>query len=405
MTRLTNESKALLLVSMLLTAGMVTVGTFINVFLLRATDGNVSLIIIQNIIVFITLWLAFVAGSKVIAKISITTLQRFGLLSIAIYFMVILLLQDHLGTFLVPLAIFHGFGSGLYWFATNLLIAKVIKETEQGRYFGYQQTAGSVLGVVTPAVSGFVITRFTDLTGYYILFGISLIFFALAVFMTKKIPDFTLNTKIHIYEVLKLKGNRYWDAGKNFRFVIAVKEAIHGQIFMLFAFVIFQNEGVIGNIVSATALITVFSSLWFARVCTRENQQSFYLKTASIMMIMYFLLALFPYVPVLIAVWIVFGIIQSWAATILPSVIFQLAGRAKGGFEQNDYLVALEFPTTMGRIIGLSASLLLIHFINSDVNVYRLLFVIIAIGWILEYIIIEKQVKWFRDELPMKVED
>lgn len=404
MTKLTKESKALLTVSMLLTAAMATVGTFINVFLLRATDGDVGLIIIQNMIVFTTLWLAFVGGSKILAKISITALLRFGLLSLAFYFAVILLLQNHLETFLIPLAIFHGFGSGLYWFATNLLIAKVIKETEQGRYFGYQQTAGSILGVVTPAVSGFVITRFTDLTGYYILFGIALILFALAILMTKKIPDFLLTKKIHIYDVLKLKGNRYWNAGKTFRFVIAVREAINGQIFMLFAFIIFQNEGVIGNIVSATALITVFSSLWFARIYKRKNQQYFYLATTFTMMLIYLLLALFPYIPVLIAAWIVFGFIQSWAATIIPSMIFQLASRAKGGYEQNDYLVALEFPTTLGRIIGLTVSLLLIHFIASDMHVYRFLFVVIAFAWILEYIVIEKQVKWFRDELSVQGE-
>jgi len=402
MTRLTKESKALLIVSMLLTAGMVIVGTFINVFLLRATDGNVSLIIIQNMIVFITLWIAFVGGSKLLAKISITTLLRLGLLSMALYFTLILLLQNHLATFLVPLAIFNGLGSGLYWFATNLLIAKVIEETEQGRYFGYQQTSGSILGVITPAVSGFVITRFTDLTGYYILFGIALIFFTLAILMSKSISGFTSTRKIQIYDVLKLKGNRHWNAGKTFRFVISLKEAINGQVFMLFAFLIFQNEGVIGNIVSAAALITIFSSLWFARTYSRKNQQPFYLSTATIMMLMYLLLALFPYVPVLIAAWIVFGIIQSWAATILPSVIFQLASRAKGGYEQNDYLVALEFPTTLGRIVGLAVALLLIHFIDSNMNVYRLLFVIIATCWILEYIIIEKQVKWFRDELPIE---
>ena len=399
MAKLTKESKFLLIVGILATAGMMVANTFVNVFLLRATEGNLGLLIIQNMINFITLLIAFIGGSKLLAKISITTLLKVGIASMAFYFIAILILQDNVAQFLIPLALFNGLGGGLYWFSTNLLIAKVIKESEQGRYFGYQQTAGSIFGVLTPAVSGFIITRFTDLTGYYILFGIAFILFALGIVMIKNIPGFTSNTKIHVYGVLKLKGNRYWDACKFFTFVNSLKDAIDNQIFMLFAFLIFTNEGTIGNLLSSTAILTVFSSFWFAKIYNRKNQQPFYLVTAGIMMVMYLLLAIFPYVPVLLALWITFALIQNWAGTILQSVVFQLTSRAKGDYEQNDYLVALEFPTALGRIVGMSIALLLIHLIASDMHVYRILFGIIALAWILEYVIIEKQVKWFRDEL------
>ena len=399
MTKLTKESKFLLIVGILATAGMMVASTFVNVFLLRATDGNVGLILIQSTINFITLLIAFVGGSKLLAKISITTLLRAGIASMSFYFIAILLLRDHISTFLIPLALFNGLGQGLYWFATNLLIAKVIKESEQGRYFGYQQTAGSIFGVLTPALSGFIITRFSDLTGYYILFGIAFVLFALGIFMIKDIPGFTSTTKIQVYNVLKLKGNRYWDACKYFTFVNSLKDAIDGQIFMLFAFLVFTNEGIIGNLLSSTAILTVFSSFWFAKVYKRKNQQSFYLITAGTMIVLYLLLAFFPYVPVLLTLWVVFALIQNWAGTILQSVVFQLTSRAKGGYDQNDYLVALEFPTALGRVVGMFVALVLIHLIASDIYVYRILFVVIAIAWILEYFIIERLVKWFRNEL------
>lgn len=399
MAKLTKESKFLLIVGILITAGMMVANTFVNVFLLRATDGNLGLIMIQNMINFITLLIAFVSGSKLLSKILITTLLKIGIASTAFYFIAILVLQDHVVTFLIPLALFNGLGQGFYWFSTNLLVAKIIKENEQGRYFGFQQTAGSIFGVVTPALSGFIITRFTDLTGYYILFGIALVLFILGILMIKHLSGFTSEKKIHVYDVLKLSGNRYWNACKIFTFIVALKGAINNQIFMLFAFLIFVNEGVMGNILSLTAFITVFSSFWFAKISRRENQQSFYFVTAGIMMVMYLLLAIFPFVPVLIVSWVVFAVIQSWGAIIFQSVLFQLTSRAKGGYEQNDYLVASEFPTALGRVLGMAVALLLIHLVASDMSVYRILFVIIAIAWVLEYIMIEKQVKWFRGEL------
>ena len=399
MANLTKESKFLLVVGILVTAGMMVANTFVNVFLLRATNGNLTLMLLQNIINFITLVAAFVGGSKLLMRISITTLLKVGIASMAFYFIAILALQDQVATFLIPLAVFNGLGQGLYWVATNLLVAKVIKESEQGRYFGYQQTAGSIFGVITPAISGFIITRFTDLTGYYILFGVALVLFVLGVFMIKNISGFTSHTKIRVYEVLRLKGNRYWDTCKWFCFVNALKDAVNTQIFMLFAFLIFINEGVIGNILSVTAFITVFSSFWFAKIYNRSNQQRFYLVTALLMMVMYALLAMFPYVPILIAAWVVFALIQNWAGTILQAIIFQLTHRAKGGYDQNEYLVAAEFPMALGRVAGMVIILILIGMIAADMAVYRLLFAVIACIWVLEYVIIEKQIKWFRDEL------
>jgi len=405
MAKLTKESKFLLIVGILASAAMVVANTFVNVFLLRATEGNLALLVIQNIINFITGVGAFIVGSKLLTKVSITTFLKIGIISMAFYFISILLLQDHVVTFLIPLAFFIGIGNGFYWFATNILVAKVIKESEQGRYFGYQQTAGSVFRVVTPAISGFIITRFTDLTGYYILFGIAFILFALGIVMIRKIPSFTLDSVVQLSGVLKLKGNRYWNACKFFTFTTGLKGAIDMQIFMLFAFLIFDNEGVIGNILSVTAIITVFSSFWFAKVYHRKNQQRFYFLTSALMMLMYILLALFPYTPVLLALFVVIAFTQNWAITIFQALIFQLTRRAKDGYEQSDYVVALEFPSALGRISGMVIALLLIQLVASDIAVYRILFVIIAIAWILEYLIIEKQVKWFKDELEDEIHE
>lgn len=389
------------MVGILLNAGMVIIGTFINVFLIRATEGNISLLVARTMIASVMVWVAFVIGSKLLSRISITMLLRLGVLSFAVYFLSIVVLHEYLEFVLLPLSILDGFGGGLNWFATSLLIAKVISDDEQGRYFGYQQTSASIFGVMTPAIAGFIITLFTDLTGYYVLFGVATGFFLVAIYIAGKIEGFTVSRKLKIKEVMRLKGNRHWEAAKLFRFVVALKETVNGQVFMLFAFLIFHNEGVIGNILSMTALITIVSSFWFAKIFSYKNQRWFFLATGIVMMTMYLLLAMFPIVPVLIASWIVFALVQNWSVTILQALIFQLTKRAGGGFEQNDYLAALELPTTIGRVVGMIFALVLIHFINSEMTVYRILFVVIAVAWILEYFIIELKVKWLRYDGPI----
>jgi len=395
---LTKDAKLLLTVAMLSVAGMSIATTFVNVFLIRATEGNIILMILQNMTNFITLLCAYVIGSKLLVKIPITTILKLGVGFMSLYYIAILILQENVANFLIPLGVFSGAGSGLFWFSTNLLIGHIVKEDEQGRYFSYQQIAGFVLGIITPALSGFIIMQFTDLTGYYLLFCVALIFFAIATLMVKRVSGFVVAKKIRVIEVLKLKNNRYWRACKFFNFTVGLRMAIDGQILMVFAFLIFANEQVMGNFTSINALISVASALWFAKILTREKQGFFYLIIAILMMLANIVLALFPHRIILIGVWIIFAIVRNWSDTIFRSMTFQLCSRAKDGFKQNEYLVALEFPMALGRIIGLSVALVLTFLMYSDIIAYRILFAIIGCVWIIEYIIIETQVKWLKAE-------
>ena len=395
---MTKNAKSLLVVAMLSLAGMSIATTFVNVFFIRATDGNIALIITQNMIHFLALLIAFVGASKLLVKIPITTILKLGIGAMSFYYIAILILQENVGNFLIPLGLFNGAGGGLFWFSINLLIGNTVKESEQGRYFSYQQTAGFVLGILTPAFSGFIIMQFSDLMGYYLLFGVALIFFALATTMIKHVPGFTVDKKIRVFEVLKLKNNSYWRAGKLFNFSVGLRMAVEGQITMVFAFLIFANEQMMGNVSSINALISVASALWFAKILTQKTQRSFYLITATTMVITNIILALFPYRIVLIGVWAVFAVVRNWGDTIFRAMTFQLCSRAGDGFEQKEYLVALEFLLSLGRIIGLLIALTLTFLLYSDIIAYRILFVMIGISWIFEYVVIEKYVKWLEND-------
>ena len=397
-SQLKNESKSLLIIAILVAAGTMIVTTFINVFFIRATQGNMGLIILQNMIGFITMWFAYVVGARLLSKVSMANLLRVGIASLFLYLLIIVLFQNHLDRILIPIAVFNGLGMGLYWFMINLFIVQVVKEEEQGRYFGYQQTAASILGVLTPVISGFIITRFVDLTGYYVLFGIAWIFYLLAIFMTRRLPNEKTMSRVRIFEVLKVKKNRYFNAGKLFRFVVSLRETVNVQIFMLFAFLILRNEGIMGTLFSATAMIATISSFWFAKKHMRQNQQYFYLIVVLGMSSIYLLLAVVPSVVSLVIASSIFALLNSWSITISSSVFFQLVSRAKGGFEAGEYVAALELSSIMGRLVGLLLALAMTHFMASNMLVYRVLFVVIAIAWLLEYFIIEKQVKWFRGE-------
>jgi len=395
---LTKNSRSLLITTSFIAAATVVMNTFINVFFMRATDGNMAIVVFQNIIGISTMSVGYIIAAKLLLKMSMPSLLKLGIFSLFLYLLIIVVFQNYLRQILIPVAIFHGLGLGLYWFTINLFVVGVIQEQERGRYFGYQITVGNILAIVIPVISGIIIISQDELFGYYILFGIALFFYLLAIAMTLKLPKEKMTVKVQVWEVIKVKNNRYYNTGKMFRFVIALKETLNVQTFMLFGFLIIGNEGILGNIISITAVVATASCFWFSRKYRKESQQGYYLFTGLVMMGSYLILIAFPSMTTFIIVQSALAVFGGWSIIIYQSVFLQLATLAKGGFEAIDYITVFEFPAIMGRVCGLLFALLMIYLIESEMLVYRLLFIVIAIAWVLEYIIIEKQVKWFREE-------
>ena len=72
------------------------------------------------------------------------------------YYLLILSLKEQAQLFLIPLGIFNGIGQGFYYFSFNLLTGQLVKESEQGRFFSYQQTFSYLFGIIMPSLSGYI---------------------------------------------------------------------------------------------------------------------------------------------------------------------------------------------------------------------------------------------------------
>jgi Major Facilitator Superfamily. len=391
---LSKGTKFLLLIGMLYLAGTNIAMTFVNVYLIRITD-NIGLIIMQNILNYIALLGAFICGTKLISKINLKTILRIGVFSTAIYYLSILLLQENTAMFLIPLGVFNGIGQGLYYFSFNLLVGQVVNEAEQGKFFSFQQTFSYLFGVIVPIISGYIITQFTELTGYYLLFSMSVLLFILGAIMIKEIPGFKLKQEINVSEVLKVKNNVYWDTNKYYNFSNGIREAIFNQIFIVFAFSILNNEQTIGKYSSLMAFIGVLSATFIASRFNRENQKQFHLVGACVLLLAFLFLGISKSSLSLLFAYICLGLIHCWNKTIFQSMKYQLSSRAKGGYLQYDYIVASEFPVALGRIIGLMFALILCS-VMELITAYRLLIIFVGIISLIDYYIINKKVNWLQ---------
>ena len=393
---LTKETKYLLIVGMLFLAGSNIASVFLNVYLVRLTN-SIFIILFQNILNYVSLLIAFIIGTKFISKINLVTFLKTGIFSMIAYYLLILSLKEQAQLFLIPLGIFNGIGQGFYYFSFNLLTGQLVKESEQGRFFSYQQTFSYLFGIIMPSLSGYIISIYTKLTGYYILFFISALLLIIGIYMSIFIKGLTLNQNIRLLEVLKLKGNKYWNANKYYNFSNGIRDSIFNQIFTVFAYTIISNEQIIGQFNSIMACICIFSSSLIASKFNRTNQKNYHLIASMIYFGIMSLLGIFQSPKILLITYILLGVVYCWNQTIFQSVKFQLAKIANNDYNQYEYIVASEFPIALGRIIGLSISLITCSLFSLN-NAYRFLIIFNGTLWLIDHFIINKKVQWLEKE-------
>ena len=109
------------------------------------------------------------------------------------------------------------------------------------------------------------------------------------------------------------------------------------------------------------------------------------------------LLGIFQSPKILLITYILLGVVYCWNQTIFQSVKFQLAKIANNNYNQYEYIVASEFPIALGRIIGLSISLITCSLFSLN-NAYRFLIIFNGTLWLIDHFIINKKVQWLEKE-------
>ena len=391
--RITGDAKTLLKLAAMFGVTNILARNFINIFLIRAMD-NILLIVGKEMLFAMVTLVAFLIGTKLLSKFNVTTLMRRGVVLILLYYLALLLLQHWLRFLVVPLGIVHGFGNGLYWFGFNILLTRVANDENRGTFFGLQKVFNNLFGIFVPSIAGFIIVSFTDFTGYYLLFIIALLLLGCLFFTSFKITGFKSEKQLDAIQVLKVSGNKYWDASKMYCASWGFSMTLFHQTFALFAFAITASEFRVGNYNSLMSVISLISAIWVTRTMIPQRRKKVHRIATIIYTTVLMSLGLFANEFVLVMAFIGVGIVQNWGMNISQSVKFQLSTLAEGEYTREEFLVATEFPIALGRIAGQLLALL-IAAILPLVTAYRVLIMLCSLCWIFDHLVVKFKVNWF----------
>lgn len=335
-------------------------GIFINTFLMAQTD-DINIVLMYNGIFFIVGASTMVLAAYVLRRFNPGIVMVIGIVFYNMLYLILLILQEDASQYFILLGMVIGIADGFYWISYGTLLATCTRLENRDKGLAVISISGSVVNLVVPLFSGFLISHISGTKGYLTVFGlafsVALLTACTALTLPKgqsaKEPVQYKNTFALIRKESCLQFGLLGQCGKG------IREGTFTFIMGTLLFKLVQNELLIGFNTFLSAIAAILSFAIVTRVLTRYNRAK-YMGIAVCTLMVCNLLALFMMSA---ATLIVFSVIDAFCtgficnscySTFLDSmhVVPEAAARAPELFAINDCVLAV------GRCGGLAIMIL-----------------------------------------------
>ncbi|MFF2888933.1 MFS transporter [Paenibacillus sp. NPDC057967] len=342
-------------------------GTFVPVYLWKSS-GSYMIIgwftFAQFALGGLTFWLA----GKWVKEHNKMHSLRTGIALSGIFYCVVLLLGNGAKDWAVPLGVLSGVAMGLFWLAFNVVYFEVTDPDTRNRYNGWAGLLGSAAGIIAPWVSGLIITSMQGEKGYRIIFMLSLAIFGLGVVLSfwlkKRHGEGQYEWTLGLKQLME-KGNPW---RRLFPAIAAqgVREGVFMFLVGLTVYIATRTESKLGLYSLITSLVALFSfglaGRWMGKLRLTWSM------LAGVVMIAAVILPLFWEVSY--STLLLFGIGTSLFLPFymipMTTKVFDVIGRnQESAAHREEFIVLREMALTSGRLLGLTAYLIVIPHYHS----------------------------------------
>lgn len=265
---------------------------FLGVYLLKIDGGNITNVCLYYIIHCIGNIFFFNILNK--SKISLLQMLRIGMFFSLIECAILLLLGSNITTYIIPFAIFTSFVNALYYYPQPLITSKLTTKDNKGKYCSWDRIINDMIGVIIPAVFGFIIS--VKSYNYVFIFLIIVTFIAFIYSFKIKEQNITCN-RINLRKLFKsLKEHNSTKVIK----LMTIRSFFRGlssfgvmnTLMTILIYLTVKTESSLGNI---TGVITIFGIIVLYLVnnkLSRDKQRKLYIPMAIIQMLITCLLTI-----------------------------------------------------------------------------------------------------------------
>lgn len=370
---MSKKTKLLLLVSGLFALAIGLSNVFVNVFLWKKSNDFV-LIANYNLMHYIFAPIAFLIAGWISKRKNGIWSLRVGIVLFAIFFSLILLLQDQVQDYIYAFGILFGFAAGFYWLAFNVLSFDFTSTNNRDTFNGFY---GSIIGVanaLAPFSASFIIRQNNNSIGYTIVFALSLSLFIILILVSfllrsEHYGEHLTFKKIYHSDKLKWKTIRkaliFW----GFRDVI---------ILFIISVLIFDTTGSEFALGILTLIAYLLSSIAHIAeqkfIKPKRRWISFHVGAIFLLISVLGLIFDINFYFLLIFI-IIDAISMPFFLIPMTSATYNLIDKSKEKNLRTEYIINRELALNTGRIISISILISLLSFFNRErvLNYYLLL--------------------------------
>ena len=346
----------LLLIGGLYSLSISLSNTFVNIYLWKQSGRFLDLAV-YNLAVVILQPITFVAAGKWAKKVDRVIVLRIGIVFLALFFVAVLYFGDRSSGYLLLLGSLLGTGYGFYWLAFNVLTFEITEPETRDFFNGLLGTLSSAGGIIGPISAGFLITRFASDIGYTLIFTISLLLFAAAVFVSillKRRPA----AGIYLFRraLKERKHNRDWQLVTNAHFMQGIRDGTFAFIISVFVFISTGSELALGTFGLINSGIAFLAYTVAARFIKKENRKKIMIFGGLLLYAAIFLIVFQVTYPRLLIYASVIAVAYPLMLVPYASMTYDVIGKSRNASEMRiEYVVVREVFLNAGRVVSVLA--------------------------------------------------
>lgn len=372
--RLDSQAQLLILMNTLYLTSIAFSNTFVNIYLWKIKN-DFTLIGVFNLLTFTAMPVAFYLGGKIVKKVDRVISIRIGVMVLAIFYSIVLLLGQGTAHFAAPLGFLLGIGAGFYWLGYNVMYFEITGPENRDFFNGKNGLLASLSGMIAPFIAGWLI-KVNPIGGYRILFFLSFLVFMIAVgvsfFIKKRELKGSLSLKKPWHDTI---WDTRWNKMMLAHYFFGLREGLTAFLISLLVFISVSSEFRLGIFTFAVSAVSLLAYYLVGRILVPQKRVFFIFLGAAMLSLMV--------VPLFFNVHYVWLMVMGLGSAIfypvflipLTSTTFDVIGEdPEKARLRVEYIIMREISFSSGRVTGIGFFVLLVLWTKQIILIILLLF-------------------------------
>lgn len=356
--------------------GIALSNTFVNIYIFKVGESFKPLAT-YHIFQYLAIPTGFLLAGYVAEKWDRTHALRIGVGLHGIFYALVLYLGPATIHNIHFLGFLLGTATGFYYLGSGVLSYDLTSDGNTEYYTGVQGTVAGMDNMIAPFIAGWIIVSVPKLTGYRIIFTVSLVLFAATTWISRYLYNRPSSGEFSPLILMQPNFNPHWKPVMVTHFLNGVRG---GSLAFLVGVMVYISTGTelgLGTFALVTSIIGLISTYLVGKQVERTARARFMRTGVRWMTLSTLILAAIPGTVGLI----LFGLIEAAFASFynipFSALQFEIMDGDKAHHEHRvEYITVRELPLNFGRLVSVIIFLLFVPYIKEPVAFAGFLFIL-----------------------------